>query len=90
MLGGSLEDPSRLTGGSQETPGCSHETPRRLSGGSRRLSGGFKVIYVPRVRCLPRRQDKGSIDCMNALEDGCFENECRIVLLQYWSSFILD
>ena len=65
------------------------EASGRLSGGSRRLSGGFKVIYVLRVRCLAHKQDKGSIDCMNALEDGGFEHECRIVLLQYWSSFIL-
>ena len=77
----------RVSGGSrspQEALG--EEAPGRLSGGSRRLSGGFKVIYVPRVRCLARKQDRGSIDCVNALEDDCFENECMVVLLYYWSS----
>ena len=54
LLGGSLEDPSTFTGGYQEIPGCSHETSRRLSGGSKRLASGFKVIYVPHVRCLQR------------------------------------
>ena len=57
----------------------------RRDGNGTRYSMGSTNYPV----CVPGFSRVGALS-MNALEDGCFDNECRIVLLQYWSSFIID